>query len=545
MRCLEYPFNPCVKFQVPALLNNIWLTDPDLPGFQQGGVTTVAQTDSGCDPELLLCVEGSKIHVACFAPESAPCMIPRRIHIQGTPTRVIYSQRLEKLIVLYYQIIVSSSTRATHGVESDLRCLQYKIAIVDPDAESFGPDPDEDNFLQSKFNGKAGERFLGATEWFPQSGAHTHHILVVHTLLEKPILSESKGRILFFAVSDTGNLTLKWQDAKKSPVYALAPYGPSSLLYSCGKDLYLQTREESISESAGSSGKMQEPVKYSLGTRGLHISTHGPLIYVTTDQNGLLIFKIEGESLIPYLSDETARDGLYHLVLPECSVTITSQKTSTIAGIWQPPERSVNNSTSTVFMATLPGSITRFRQIRRPPWQRCLHTKALGHAASPLPEPFQASPLSSDPAWSEPILGSTTNGTIFQLEILDQASWHLLRFLQNMAARDPLVSPFSDPIALHKRHLDPSPAFKDNLHVNGDILRRILDRGAEHLLRSMLERSPLVSDIRGEGADFDSVELGQERFAELAAAVGLVWRDGDDLMAKCIRWLRYRLQVAL
>lgn len=544
MRYLEYPLGLYATAQVPASLINIWLTDLDQPGFQQGGITAVAQVKSGLDPDLLLCVEGNKTHVAYVPLDSAPCMVPRRIHVQGTPTRVIYSQRLNKLIVLYYQIIVPHSAKsAGHGGKSDIRSLQYKIAIVDPDVESLGPNPDEDNLLQSKFTGKLGERFLGVTEWFPQSGERVHHMLVVHTLLEKPILSKSRGSILFFSVSDTGHLTLERQDGKDSPVHALVPYGPNSLLYCCGKDLYLQTREETINESAGSSGKMQEPVKYGLNTRGFHISTHGPLIYVTTDGNGLSIFKHEGDKLIPYLNDEIARQGLYHLAFPEQSLIITSQRTSTIAGIWQPPERSVSNSTSTVFTATLPGSITRFCQIRRPPWQRHLHIKASGHPQPAEPSQPETEPLA--PSWSEPILGSTTNGTIMQLEILDKRSWRLLRFLQNMAMRDPLICPFGDPLVLRKRHIEPSPALKDNLHVNGDILRRILERGAEPLLRAMLERDPPKPDRRGESGDFTHAYWRQARFTAMAAAVGLVWLDVDDLMVKVIRWLRYRLQVAL
>lgn len=526
LRCLEYRVDSLANAKVPASLNNIWLTDTELPGFQQGSITSVTQALSGFAQGLLFCIERSRIHMARIAGSSEPRLVPRHIHVKGTPTKVLYSQRLKKLIVLFYQTdIIPPIQRNGNHTSSKQRSFKYKIMTVDPDVGSISLDQDEsdDINLKSTINSEPGERFLGVSEWFPNDGIDLHHLFVIHTMLERPTTSESRGRILICSVSEKGIPVLKSQYEESSPVYALESYGPKSLIYSCGKDLCLRTLEKRAGQS---SGRMQQPIKHALGTRGLQISTHGPFVYVTTDNNGLMVFKIEENKLVPHLNDTNARDGLHHLNIPELAVTITSQKTCTIAGLWEPSNRSVDGSASTVFEATLPGSITRFRQIRRPRWQ-----ETLGLASA---------------AESDPIMGISTNGAVYQFEILDEPSRNLLRFIQNMAFRDPLICPFGDTVTFRSRHLDPSLARKENLHVDGDIIRRLLDRGAEHALRSMLERTPMPIRRRGFESDFESAISRQNRFKELVEAAGIYgWDNGEEMMTEVIKWMRIRLQIAL
>lgn len=537
LRCLEYPIDALAKPQLPTSLNKIWLTDNGLPGFQQRKIIAVTQASSGFAEGLLFCVERSQIHMARIAGSSEPRMVPRHIHVKGTPIRVLYSQRLKKLIVLFYHISITHAIqRNKNRIPPNQRSLKYKITIVDPDVESNDLDLDQDNDMniKSAFDGEPGERFLGVSEWFPNDGKDVHHLFVVHTMLERPTASESKGRILFLSMSEDGNLMLRRQYLEDFPVYALASYGPNSLLYSCGMNVCLRTLDMRAGES---SVRMQQPIKRGLGTRGLHISTDEPLVYVTTDQNGLMVFKVEENKLVPHLNDVRAREGLHHLTIPEFSLTITSQKNCTIAGLWEPPKRSVENSASIVFEATLPGSVTRFRQIHRPPWQKSSLGLEKASAAS----------------ISDPIIGTSTNGAIYQFEILDEPSRSLLRFIQNMALRDRLICPFGDAFSFRQRHLDPTLPREENLHVDGDIIRRLLDRGAERTLRTMLERIPATSSSSSSSStrggiefDFGSSAARQKRFAELARDAGIVgWGNGQELMTAVIRWIRIRLQIAL
>ena len=528
---LEYHIDESNKAQVPGSINYIWLTDPVLPAFQQGKITAIsqaAQSNKGSTQGLLFCVERSNIHMISLSTAREPRMVPRHMSIPGTPTKVIYSNRLRKIVVLYYNFIKPAVQRNGNYATANRPMLQFKIAIFNPDSECIGTDPDDNqgNGFDFTYEGEPGERFLGVIEWFPIDGNDVHHMLVVHTLLERPDPSQSHGRIWLFSVSKTRITPTKKPIETSSPVYALVPYGFNSLLYSCGRDLCLQTLDMNAGSSAR--GKWQNPIKHALGARGLHISAQESLVYVTTDQNGLLIFQVENNAISPYLSDEEGREGLHHLTVPERSLILTSQKVRTIAGLWQPSKDSVNNLTTTVFKAALPGSITRFCQIRRHQWHR---------------PPILRTPTAT--ASSESIIGSSTNGAIYQFEILDEHRWRLLRFIQNMAMRDPVICPFGDAFALRRQHLDCSPAIKEDLHVDGDILSRILERSSERRLKHMLEQAPYVSNRRGVPADFSSAAVRQERFAELAHSAGLEGEDGDNLLVNVIRWIRYLLQPAL
>ena len=514
LRCVEYSINASFKAQVPASLNNIWLTDSDQAWFHQGNILAVTQGSSGFTQGLLLCVERSQIQMARIAGSSEPGMVPRHIHIKGTPTAALYSQRLKKLVVLFYQIIITPAIqRNGTRITPNHRSFKYETIIIDPDVESIGQCLEEGNDIafNPAFTGNPGEEFVGVSEWFPNDGKGLHHMFVV-----LPSQSESNGRILFFAASERG-LDFKREFEEGAPIRALAPYGPNSLIYCCGGDLCLLTLDVRAGKS---SGKILQPFKLGLGAEGLHISTNEPLVYVTTDKNGLLVFKTEENKLVPHLSGEGERIGLHHLTIPKLSLTITSQKDSTISGLWEP-------STSTGFEATLPGSITRFPQIRRPSWQNLFG-------------------IERSLAASEPIMGISTNGAVYQFEILDEHSRSLLRFIQNMAMRDRRVCPFGDEFLFRSRHLDPCLNRRANLHVDGDILRRLLDRDAENTLRGMLECDPVPGNRPWFEADFSRSLSRQERFEKLARAAGIVdWENGDRLIPAVITWMRIRLQIAL
>ncbi len=536
---LEYSPDRLPKSKVPASLNSIWLTDSEHT-FQQGEITAFAQGGSGISQGLLFCVEGSQIHMARFFPQTQPesGMIPRRIPIPGTPVRLIYSQWLKRLVVIYYQInIIKAEGRRT---AANQRSTRYHMAVVDPDAAFGGPDEDGNEETRPRYPSyysKPGERFLGVTEWFPKVGEDVHHLFLVHTILGRRVASESKGRILLFAASEKGSMTLKRHYDKDSPVYSLAPYEPSSILYCCGHDLCLQSLDTSVGPS---SVKMADPIVYDLKTRGLYISTHKDWIYVTTDGNGLNVFKLEDSTLVRYFTSERAWEGLHHLAVPEHSLVLTSQRDRTIAGVWQPPERRANkNHTSTVFVATLPGSITRFARIRKRPWQR---------------------PASSSPdtvaALDDPFIGTSTNGAIYQFQILKEPAWRLLRFIQNMAMHHIGICPFLDFSEIEDRNLDPSPVHDS--HVDGDILRRLLEGGPEKLLAELLQRplynavSFVLDEYKPRSREgFGSPPTRKKVFAELAAAAGVAKRGGDEeeeeeeLITQVVRWVGAKLEVAL
>lgn len=594
---MEYPLDSSaasvnfpMKCQLPASVNSIWITDPS-PAFQQGDISTFAQGASGVAKGLIFSVGGSQIHMAEFLSELEPPnprMIPRRIPVPGTPVKLIYSDRLKKLAVIYYtiDIIRGDGNRNTAAKQ---RSLQYHLAVIDPNATELDRDASISS-AESPIYSKSGERFLGLIEWFPKIGTNIHHFFLVHTILSRRDPADSRGRILIFAVSDhIGRNVLKFKRHwdKEAPVYALAPYGENSILYTCGKYLCLQSLETS-SSAAGSTAKLSTPITYDLMTRGLYISVDiDELIYVTTDGNGINIFALQDEGLVRHCISEKAREGIHHIVVPQRDLVITSQRDRTVTGLWQHAYCFLPYSTEAIFEATLPSSITRFAPIRRPLWQQ-----GPGPEDRDFPPPHDA--LTERSAFhtdEDPIIGTSTNGAIYQFQILEADSWRLLRFLQNLVMRHTEIFPFGDSSLLP----DPdtyTPTSRrivdaEEYHVDGDILRLWLERGEpERILYDILHedvapipgyRRPSEAKQKEKGRpiggqrqvykdkdhDFGHDVLSWSNlFANLACEVGIIDNERGpgvipprDVLTderverwqieRVIRWVRLQLQVAL
>lgn len=594
---MEYPLDPSaasvnfpMKCQIPASINSIWITDLS-PAFQQGDISTFAQGASGAAKGLLFSVGGSQIHMAGFLSELEPlkpCMIPRRIPVPGTPVKLIYSERLKKLVVIYYRIDIIRGD-GNHKSAAKQRSLQYYLAVIDPDETQLEGDPSMSS-SESPIYSKSGERYLGLIEWFPKIGSYIHHFFIVHTILSRRDPAESRGRILIFALSDhIGRkvITLKRHWDKEAPVYALAPFGENSILYSCGKYLCLQSLETS-SFAAGSTAGLTTPIICDMMTRGLYISADtDDFIYVTTDGNGIYIYALQDKRLVRQCISEKAREGIHHIAIPPRDLIITSQRDKTVTGLWQHADCVLPYSTEPAFEATLPGSIARFAHIRRPLWQQGPRLDD-----KDIPRPHDA--LADRSAFhtdEDPIIGTSTDGAIYQLQILDDESWRLLRFLQNLVMRHIEICPFGDSSLL----LDPDAysttsqriVEAEEYHVDGDILRLWLERGEpERILYEILHEdvAPIPSYSRpskarrkekekpnssqrrvnkGKDHEFGYDVLSRSSiFAKLAGGVGIFEnRRGPGMIPRrniltdeiverwqierVVRWVRLRLQVAL
>lgn len=467
-------------------------------------------------------------------------MIPWRINLDGTPSRIIYSKKLNRLIVLYNKTNARPAQRTGHSFRPGERSLQPVIGFLRPDEGLSRPDSGTQQRLQGMESKRPanivtveecerGEKFLGMIEWLPTNkGQKEFHFVVVHTMIAHGDRTPT-GRLLFFAISNDHfghTMTIKKIMNHKAPIYTVAPYGPSSLVYSCGSDIYLHRLDMNSADRP----HWLDPVTYSLRSRGTHISVHMPLIFVTTASESLAVLRVAETSdktcLLFHYNDEVARDGIFHLTIPELRLIVTSSKDCVVAGLWMPSEHRISNSLTTAFKADLLGSITRFRRLE-------------GRTV-----PIETSrDVSTDGRLGNPILGSTTDGTFYQMNILDEPSWRLLRFVVNMAKRHPVISPFRDTYNPANRdaprpHIEPSAEDKRHRHVDGDILARLLERGADRILTEMLEREPGDDD---RVVDFDTARDRQQRFQELMMDAGFR-QSGSTFI---IRWIRTLLASAL
>ena len=526
---LEY-FN---DFKPPAVMQRTWMTDRNQPSLQTGSISAITQAVDSWVPKsvpgfaagFLFCVDGDSLRLVSADTNPRPHMVPRCLPVGGSPIRVIHSTHLKKLIVLYTKA-TSLKPRPANGQRNapSKRALLPRIAFLDPDkvpAPQHDPDAidveedtklDQNDILMDSEQ-KAGERFLGITEWFPRVGAHEYHMLVMNTMLTRA--NRSVGRLLFFAIShkaaSTPMLTLKKKIEFESPVYSVTAYPDGkSIVYCSGSELCISSLE------LGPSGiKWQPPLKAAMRSPARHLSVVEPFIYVSSTRESLAVFRYETERIVYQYGDQSARDGMHHVHLPEHSLILASDATNTVIGLWQPPERRIDNTMFTVFEAVLPGSVTRLRRIKRPIW----YSKVMADEGG------------------ESIVGSSADGTITQFEIIEKG-WKLLRFIQNMAERNPLICPFAGRRP-HRRHIEPSTARPHFMHINGDILERVSERGGEDCLREMLNVEP---DLESH-MDFDSVEDRWNRFKELAGEVLDV--EDEDWLANVMQCVRYQLRSAL
>lgn len=518
------------------MVHNLWLTDQAQPSFQQGEISAVAQVDicsktEGNRPQIttpsLFCVEGESLHVAAFDTRAAPRAVTRRITVAGAPSRIIFSERLNMLIVGSVRVEVKPARPPQQPKPK--RLFRPMIDLIFPDGDPVEMEPNIDGGIpqpppRDDF-WKPGERIMGLLEWFPKGEGKSYHLLVVNTIIGQADKHTGQGRILilnFVKDENTGKLRLTEKNPSRcdKPVFSVAAYGDSSLVSGRGNELVLRTLRVS-------DRKWNEIVTHKLRSPAISISVKYPFIYVTTARESLSVFTFEEDKFVPQFSDNVARDGLRHLHLPSTGITLASNKTCSVAGLWQPPERPISNSLTTLFEAVLPACITQLRQgFVRPPW--CVPTHSdQGH-----------------PKTSSTILGSSADGTLYQFDILNIAEWRLLRFIQNMAMRNPEVCPFTYQ-GPHRIHIEPSLAKGQYMHVDGDILARIVERSCERrgivLLREMLEveRSAELRFI-----DFDSPQERLNRFKQLvkeALTVGY----GEDPVEVAMVYLTCAVQLVL
>ncbi|KAL9578292.1 MAG: hypothetical protein Q9212_005809 [Teloschistes hypoglaucus] len=507
---LEYPGTPSATN--PATVNQVWLTDPDSPGFQQRPVGWFSQANAtlphGCSKfgaGSLFCLSGSTLLLTDLSPSAASAMVPRQIRVNGTPTSITYIRAQERIMVIYKIAAAQQRERSQRMVG------QSAVAFIRPDVDAIASDShnqEEVNVLGSPEK-YPGETILGVMDWYPTDGENKYHMIVVHTRMERQPGRDVGGRLLLFTLDKNEvselKLTLKRSIEKESPVWSVVAYDHSSLIYGCGDVLVIETLDMS-------SRKFRFANRVGLRSAASQISVRGREIHVSTMSSGHHIFRLERGHLEPKFAGASARTGTRHLCMPE-SLVITSDLECRIAGLWQPPHPRLDRTAPTVFEAVLPRSITRLCQMEKSVWRKK----------------------------SQAIIGSCEDGTIYQLAILSEQQWRLLAFIQNMVMRDGRICPYAR-APVHEGQIEPSSTKKENMHINGDILLRFIERGGQSLLAEMLQKTP-NADSEPRYTDYATAEDRSQRFRELIRAV-FPESIADD-WGTVLGWMRSLLQSAL
>jgi len=145
------------------------------------------------------------------------------------------------------------------------------------------------------------------------------------------------------------------------------------------------------------------------------------------------------------------------------------------------------------------------------------------------------------------IIGTCTNGRMFQFSIVAAEIWHLLKFAENLCrwADEMAMLDLSDGSTVGvvidpDRDTANSRISKTAYHVDGDILDRLLKVGGRKELKRMLELAlPDSERVEGE-ADFNPPpEERIERFMALAGAVLGPEHEGmEESIEGVVVWMR-------
>jgi len=205
---------------------------------------------------------------------------------------------------------------------------------------------------------------------------------------------------------------------------------------------------------------------------------------------------------------------------------LIADKAKRLAGITHPLNDRHQQATSTIFEAHLSRSVVRLKKVAiRPPWRQ-----------KNIPGVLY-----------DDLIGSCTDGSVFQLSILNAEVWRLLKFVENLCRwADEVARLDAGPGYCVRVVVDPdrdianTRSRKTGYHVDGDVLDRLLRVGGRRELKAMLEL-PLLDEEDTEGeADFNAPpEERVERFFALAgAALGTVDGDVDVVIGHVVDWMR-------
>ncbi|GAB7337303.1 hypothetical protein MBLNU457_g2664t1 [Dothideomycetes sp. NU457] len=519
----------------------IWVTDLGEPGYQQGPISALVQTHDtpglaslGLASSLIVISEDECRISELDSSSSRP--IPRTLPVQGSPNRLLYSKQLSHFIVASTEIVKEEPSDASTDSKMQIRgLLNFRTPVS-------GTESDDGTDSTFKFYLQTNERVYALAEWIYRSPENKKYVFIlVATGIHDS--GTSKGRIHILQPSlrrgKIDNMTLANTTKFDSPVYALSLFGPLAYIACAGN--WLVYAQYSIPEK-----KWVQKCRHRLNSPAVHITTSPPYVHITTAADSLTTFTIEEAALDdlepsillrPHSTDTGPAAGLHHVtisspsaVLPRSAepytLNVLSTKTAYLRGLLLPQHNSFSRVPSPcLFHARLPQSLTR------------LAVQNVSPTATTAP--------------IYRIVGTSTDGSMTELRLLSLHEWAGIKFLTTLLRRSKRICPFSYertlraakmeragygaamlPLGLRglgryegesegsfeartglrveeadgllylnenaadAMDVDVDPSEKrqsgtrfrpEDMHIDGDVLQRLLDRGGEGLLREILD----------------------------------------------------------
>ncbi|KAL6858489.1 mono-functional DNA-alkylating methyl methanesulfonate N-term domain-containing protein [Trichoderma novae-zelandiae] len=431
----------------------IWptdLSDPQMACPPIHSVHRITQNLSGQDGHTsLLILAGSRLLLADFGPHIGN--VPRPIPIGGTPSRIIFSQTLNCLVVAL--------------IIDDRPTLKF----LDPDSGSTISVPTDKDRREVDFIsglGHYGDRVFGLHEWlYKKDGRVFPFILVTTQGGELIIVSTEKihGRS---AEGDSRQLRYWTRYKKRLPgeIFSITA-DAEGLIYCVNKTLHWEVLD--LAER-----KLKPAKQFQLDSPATSLRVSKGKIFALTALHSLEVIdyqSTEDGSMELVHGDQIARRGVHMIDLGDPTdghgrwpLTLVSDQVGVIAGLWIPLGQR-DREFEVVFEAMLPSSVRRFvRAHSRPPWlvdstQRRYGTLPSSHDRSD-------------------IIGVSLDGSLHQLSLLGLELWRLLFMIQTLAQTKGGITSL-DTLQVDNRvdvldlELQPTPKIT---HIDGDLLKRCL-----------------------------------------------------------------------
>ena len=328
----------------------VWLTDANdasMPSPPTHSVCSMRHNLSGYAGHMSLMIQaGSRLLLAEIWPHVG--LVPRCLPVEGTPTRIIYSQTWNCLVVAL------------------LKGDRPTLAFIDPESGETISVPSDKDGKPSEFVsglGHSGDRIYGLHEWLYVKDGRTFSFILVAT---------KDGRLLIVSVTKTRARTddgeVKrlhyWTRYKKvlgQPIYSVVG-DDQGIIFCVDKTLHWEVLD--LAEK-----KLRPMNEYELDSPATSLRVEGGNIFALTTMHSLEVVDYKtganGDMALRH-SDQVSRRTVHMIDAGHPAngrvgwpVTLLSDQRGGIAGIWIPWGQH-NKEFDVVFEGMLPASVRRF-----------------------------------------------------------------------------------------------------------------------------------------------------------------------------------------
>ena len=425
------------------------------------------------DSGALLMISGTRLLIAEL--DLRPRPVHRRIPIEGTPVKMIYSPYWKCLVVA-----VNVGDKPT-------------LLFINPDTgENIGRPVDKHKnpveFISGL--GRGGDRIYGLTEWEFKKSNHIWRFILVSTrdgrvIVVSPEKISERGPGHTLIRYSTRFHNKKMDINNDRPAYSILGY-EEGLVYCIGQKIYWDILDTD-------SKKLRRVKEFELESPATSLRiVNGKIMALTVRDSIEIIDQQLGDDETMGLShvDPKTRNAVHMIEVsgghhaegdPTAGIVLVADRDCGVGGLWVPwqiPQRDCE----TVFESELPVSIRRFRRGRtRPLWDQGggISEPRFGRLASTIDD--------------AEILGISLDGSLHHFTLLKKEAWRLLRFIQNIALTSEALYPFTheEDVDFDEYVVEPRADRGLEMHVDGDMLRRCRERMAlprlitrpAHLLR--------------------------------------------------------------